>query len=84
MDPAGPGPVAGPGRIAQCGHLGGNLVRGDRHDAVAAEDEDRQGPGVVAGQDGNIWRPVATDPGDLLERSARLLHGDDPRMVRQA
>ena len=61
--------------------LARDLVRRDRDDAVAAHREDRQGPGVVAGEDRDVARPVAADPGDLLEVAARLLDRDDARVL---
>ena len=70
VDPARRLPVAGPGRGTQRDELAGDLVRGDRDDAVAAHRQDRQRPGVVAGEDRDVARPVAADPGDLVEVAA--------------
>ncbi len=74
-------PVARPGGGAESRHLPGDLVRGDRHDAVAAQGEDRQRPGVVAGEDRHVARPLTTDPGDLLEVARCLLDGHDARVL---
>ena len=63
--------------------LARDLVRCDRDDAVATQREDRQRPGVVAGEDRDVARPVAADPGDLLEVAARLLDRHDPRVLGQ-
>ena len=81
VDPAGRRPSRRPGRRAQRDELARDLVGGHGHDAVAAHREDRQGPGVVAGEDRDVARPVAADPGDLLEVAAGLLDRDDPRML---
>ncbi len=80
MDPARQGPVAGPGGSAQRDHLGGDLVRGDRDDSIAAEGEDRQRPRIVPGEDRDVPRPLAADPRDLLEVSRGLLDRHDPGM----
>ena len=76
-------PVARPGRRAQRDQLARDLVGRDRHDAVAAHRQDRQRPGVVAGEDRDVARALAADAGDLLEVAAGLLDRDDARVLGQ-
>ena len=84
MDAPGGGPVPGVRGRAQRDELARDLVGRDGDDAVAAHREHRQGPGVVAGQDRDVARPVAADPGDLLEVAAGLLDRDDPRVLGES
>ena len=49
--------------------------------AVAAHREDRQGRRVVAGEDGDVARPVAADHRDLLDVAAGLLDRHDARVL---
>src|SRR6185503_15680764 len=84
VDPARPVPVASGGCGAQRDQLAGDLVAGHGDDAVAAHREHRQGPRVVAGEDRDVARPVAADPGDLLQVPARLLDRDDAGVLGEA
>jgi hypothetical protein len=84
VDPPRAVPIAGSRGRAQCDQLTRNLVGGHGDDPVAAHGQDRQGPGIVAGQHGGVPRPVTADRRDLVEVAARLLDRDDTRVLGQA
>jgi hypothetical protein len=44
-----------------------DLVAGHRHDAIATEPQDRQGPGIVTGRHGDIPWAFGADPGDSTQ-----------------
>ena len=81
VDPPGLVHVAARAGRAQRRHLARDLVARHGHDAVAAHREDRERRGVVAGQDGDVARPVAADHRDLLDVAARLLDRDHARVL---
>ena len=60
-------------------HLSRNFVGHDRDDADAAQSDDRQRDGVVAGENQEIFRHGSANFGDLPDVSAGFLDGHDVR-----